>query len=339
MKNKPGLSAGVRLSDTAVGYVCRVGAWETITIQVPAGDGRELEVALAGPADGWALFSHHGTPGAADMLDPLVDVGAERNLRHITYSRPGYGRSARFRGRTVASCAADVAAVADALGYEHFYSVGSSGGAPHSIACAALLPSRVIAAAAIASPAPVDADGLDWTDGMGQENVAELSAAQADDRAFEDYLERQAQSMLGGSAEEVLDQLGDLVSDVDRGAVNDVLGEFMVRELAHSLSTGVWGWFDDDRALFANWGFDLTAIGAPLSLWHGGEDRFVPSAHGEWLAAHLGVEARLLPDRGHLSVSGDSYGEILDALLEHSPDSGPRANEGPPGVLDSGPVA
>ncbi len=272
------------------------------------------------------------------MLDPLVDVGAALNLRHITYSRPGYGRSARLRGRTVASCAADVAAVADALGYERFYSVGSSGGAPHSIACAALLPDRVIAAAAIASPAPVDADGLDWTAGMGHENVAELTAARADDRAFEEYLGRQAHSMLGGSAEEVLAQLGDLVSDVDRRAVNDVLGEFMVRELAHSLSAGVWGWFDDDRALFADWGFDLTAIRAPLSLWHGGEDRFVPSAHCEWLAAHLGVEARLLPDRGHLSGSADSYGKILDALVGHSPDEGPHARTGPRGVLDSGPV-
>jgi pimeloyl-ACP methyl ester carboxylesterase len=307
-----------------------VGEWETRTIQVPAGDGRELEVAVAGPADGWALFSHHGTPGAAEMLEPLVGVGAERNLRHITYSRPGYGASARQPGRTVASCATDVAAVADALGCERFYSVGSSGGAPHSIACAALLPDRVIAAAAIASPAPIDAEGLDWTAGMGQENVAELAAARGGDREFQAYLATQAQSLLGGSAEDVMTHLGDLVSEVDRHAVDDVLGEFMVRELAHSLSTGIWGWFDDDRALFANWGFDLTGVRAPLSLWHGGEDRFVPSAHAKWLATRLGIAARVLPDRGHLSVSGESYGEILDALLADSRDGGTE------GVLDSG---
>ena len=91
------------------------------------------------------------------------------------------------------------------------YSVGSSGGAPHSIACAALLPDRVIAAAAIASPAPIDAEGLDWTAGMGQENVAELAAARAGDLESEDYLEREARSMLGESAEGVVAQLGDLV--------------------------------------------------------------------------------------------------------------------------------
>jgi len=71
--------------------------------------------------------------------------------------------------------------------------------APHSIACAALLPERVIAAAAIASPAPIDAEGLDWTAGMGHENVAELAAARAGDREFEEYLGRQAQSMVGSA--------------------------------------------------------------------------------------------------------------------------------------------
>ena len=310
-----------------------MGEWETSTISVRAGDGRELEVALAGPPDGRALFSHHGTPGAAEMLDPHVEAGAARNLRHITYSRPGYGRSSRLPGRTIAGCAADVAAIADALGCEHFYSVGSSGGAPHSIACAALLPDRVIAAAAIASPAPRDADGLDWTAGMGQENVAELAAAAGSDRDFERYLEREAQAMLGASADEVVGHLGDLVPEVDRHAVAGALGEFIVRELAHSLSTGIWGWFDDDRALFGDWGFDLEAIRAPLSLWHGGEDRFVPSAHGKWLAARVGVENRLLPDRGHLSVSDVAYGEVLDALLEHSPDKSAASAERSPGVI------
>lgn len=298
-----------------------MSVWELDAVSVSVADGRVLEVVMAGPPDGTPLFSHHGTPGAAEMLDPLVAVGAERGLRHITYSRPGYGASTRQPGRTVASCAVDVAAVADALGYERFYSVGSSGGAPHSIACAALLPDRLIAGAATASPAPIDAGGLDWTAGMAQENVAELAAARAGDQEFQEYLEGEARSMLGISAEELVGQLGDLVSDVDRRAVTGVLGEFMVRELAHSLATGIWGWFDDDRALFTDWGFDLTAIRVPLCLWHGADDRFVPSAHGRWLAARLGLEARVLPDHGHLSVSEDSYGEVLDALLEHSPDT------------------
>jgi pimeloyl-ACP methyl ester carboxylesterase len=95
-----------------------VGDWDVDVMSIAAGDGRVLEVALAGRPDGEALFSHHGRPGAALMFEPQVKIGAERNLRHITYSRPGYGGSTRAKGRSVASCVADVAAVADALGYD-----------------------------------------------------------------------------------------------------------------------------------------------------------------------------------------------------------------------------
>jgi hypothetical protein len=35
-----------------------------------------------------------------------------------------------------------------------------------------LIPDRVISAAPVASPAPVGAEGLDWTADMGEENVA-----------------------------------------------------------------------------------------------------------------------------------------------------------------------
>lgn len=297
-----------------------MSVWELEARTVSAADGRVLEVALAGPPDGVPLFSHHGMPGAAEMLDPLVEIGAERNLRHITYSRPGYGGSQRLEGRSVASCAADVTAVADALGYDRFYSVGSSGGAPHSIACAALLPDRVISAAAIACPAPFSAEDLDWAAGMAKENLAEFTAAaKGTNGELEDHLRREAEAMSGTTAEEIVTPLGDLVSEVDRQALSGVLGEFIVRELTHSLSTGLWGWFDDDRAIFRDdWGFDLSEIRVPLSLWHGAQDRFIPIAHGRWLAGHLGADVHLLQDRGHLSLSLGSYGEILDTLLAHS---------------------
>ena len=294
-----------------------MSVWELDALSVAVGSDRVLEVVCAGPPDGRPLISHHGTPGAAEMFDPLVAVGAERGFRHITYSRPGYGGSGRFPRRTVADCIADVVAVADALGYERFYSAGSSGGGPHSIACAALLPDRVISAASIASPAPIGAQGLDWTANMGEENVAELAASQASDGEFQAYLEQQAEAMVGVSADEVMTVLGDVVSEVDRRALCGALGEFIARETAHALSGGVWGWFDDDRAILRDWCFDLDQIRAPLSVWHGGQDRFVPIAHGEWLAAHVRADAYLLPDHGHLSLSLSSYGEILDWLLEH----------------------
>jgi pimeloyl-ACP methyl ester carboxylesterase len=121
---------------------------------------------------------------------------------------------------------------------------------------------------------------------------------------------------VGASAEELVMTLDGALSEVDRRAVTGPLCEFIVRETAHSLSTGVCGWFDDDKAILGDWGFELTGIRAPLHLWHGAHDRFVPIAHGAWLAGRLQVNCHMRPNDGHLSLSLSSYGEILDALLE-----------------------
>jgi pimeloyl-ACP methyl ester carboxylesterase len=292
-----------------------VSVYAREVLLVPVGDGRVIEVELAGPPDGLPLFVHHGTPGAAGEFEPLVALAGERNMRHVTYSRPGYGASSRLRGRTVASCVSDVVAIADSLGYERFYSIGSSGGGPHSIACAALVPDRVIAAAAVASLAPFDAPGLDWTAGMGKENIEEVAAACAGERELGQYLEREVQRIQEASPDQLAEAFGELVSDADRRTLNGALAEHVVRHATRTFAQGVCGWVDDDRALFTGWGFELERIGAPLSIWHGGQDRYVPIAHGEWLAARTNARAHLRPEDGHLSLEIGSYGEILDALL------------------------
>jgi pimeloyl-ACP methyl ester carboxylesterase len=215
----------------------------------------------------------------------------------------------------VASCAADVVAVADALGYERFHSIGTSGGAPHSIACAALVSDRVISAAAIASPAPLDAPGLDWTADMGRENIAEIAAVQGSDEELREYLELEGGKMRSASPEQIIEVLGDILSPVDRGAVTAAYADYAAEQFAKAMGDGVWGWFDDDRAMFGDWGFDLHEIAAPLTIWHGTDDRFVPVAHGEWLAEQTGAKAEIRQGAGHLSLAISSYGEILDGLL------------------------
>jgi pimeloyl-ACP methyl ester carboxylesterase len=278
-------------------------------------DGRSLEVIEAGPEDGVPILVHHGTPGAAALFGPSVEAGAERGFRHVAWSRPGYGESDRLPGRSIADCVPDVTAVADALGIERFHTLGGSGGGPHALACARLLPDRVISATTIASGAPADAPGLDWTAGMGRENLEEFAAARAGEQELRDLLEREAATLAAVTPEEIVGGLGDdLVSDADRSALAGPLGEHVARQLERALSSGIWGWFDDDMAFLAPWGFDLRCE-VPVTLWHGGRDRFVPVAHGEWLAANVdGAVAHVLPDHGHLSLTVNLYGEILDAL-------------------------
>jgi len=77
----------------------------------------------------------------------------------------------------------------------------------------------------------------------------------------------------------------------------------------------------DDLVLTKPWGFDLASIEVPVLYWHGEQDKFVPFSHGVWLAAHIpGVEARLTPDDGHLTILDRRYADVQGWLLERFDD-------------------
>jgi pimeloyl-ACP methyl ester carboxylesterase len=263
-----------------------------------------------------ALITHHGTPGVGVEYEPFVRAAAERGLRHVAYPRPGYADAPRQPGRTVASCAADVERLLDELGAERCYTLGWSGGGPHALACAALLPDRVIKAATIAGVAPFDADGLDFLAGMGEENVEEFAAVEAGEEALRAYLEREAAGLRDVTGEQVVAAFGDLVGEADRAVLTGEYAEYVAGSMRRAVSGGIDGWLDDDLAFRAAWGFDLGAIEVPVTVWQGDDDRMVPFAHGKWLAAHVsGARAELRPGEGHISISLAHYGEILDDLL------------------------
>jgi pimeloyl-ACP methyl ester carboxylesterase len=285
--------------------------------RIQAPDGRALEILSDGPEDGDLVFLHLGTPSAAELFGPHVEAGASRGLRHVTYSRPGYGDSDRVEHRAVADCVAHVAAIADAMGAERFYVTGWSGGGPHVLATAALLADRVLAASTMGGVAPVDATGLDWLAGMGDENMEEFEAMKAGPEALEAYLIPEAEKMEKVTTEDVSASLGDLVSAADHEALTGAYGPYAVAGMRRAVRQGIWGWFDDDAELMAPWGFELDAIAVPVTVWQGGQDRFVPPAHAEWLAATIpGATLRLLPDEGHLSIKITEYGNALDDLIE-----------------------
>ena len=287
-------------------------------LQLP--DGRTLEVYENGAPDGVPAIYHYGTPGCGTPYRPAGRLAAERGIRLVTYSRAGYAGSTRHLGRSVASIAADVAAMLDALGAERAYTLGASGGGPHALATAALLPDRIIAAATIGSVAPYDAEGLDYLGGMGEENVDEFTAAADGPEALERFLDGPGAWVRSVTADDLVAAFGDLVAEPDRATLTGDYAEWLAANFRGSVASGIWGWFDDDMAFVRDWGFEMGEIGRPVTVWQGAQDRMVPFAHGQWLAKHVpGATARLLPEHGHLSLSVAAFGEILDDLVRTRP--------------------
>jgi pimeloyl-ACP methyl ester carboxylesterase len=280
---------------------------------------RTVTVYDDGDPSGPAILYHHGTPGAGGPYAPWVDDARARGARLISYDRPGYGDSTPAPGRTVADAAADSAAIMNALGVERFATWGISGGGPHAVACAALLPERVTAAACLAGVAPFDAPGLNWFRGMGQDNLVEFGLVMAGREHLVPYLERAAESMLAASASELGQEVASLVSAPDQAALDRGVAEWWAATMSINFAGGVAGWLDDDFAFLNSPGFALDMIRGPVLVVHGHQDQFVPVDHGDWLARIIpGAEPWILADQGHLSLMTDVLPDVHRWLLERS---------------------
>ena len=155
---------------------------QTPTTSLRLADGRSLDL-WADETPGAEILTplvfHSGTPSSGYGYDVFAAAARERGLRMVGWSRPGYGSSTRQPGRRVRDIVGDTATVLDHVGAEGAYVAGHSGGGPHALACAALMPDRVLGTALISGFAPFEAEGLDFLDGMGPENHEEFAAALA----------------------------------------------------------------------------------------------------------------------------------------------------------------
>ncbi len=284
------------------------------TVQLP--DGRALAVLETGDLADSPVLVHAGTPDCRHQYAPLAADAAARGLRLISYDRPGYGASDPRPGRTVADCAQDVREICAALGIDRLAMWGWSGGGPHVLACAALLPDLVTAAAALASLAPYDAPGLDYFAGMDQADVDDYRLLLADPATARAKWDQDREALLASSPGELAQELATFLSPVDVAVLTQELAEDLAHSVHDALSPGSQGWWDDSRAMLTPWGFDVASIAVPVLLLHGRQDRSVPVSHGEWLAAHIpGVTASILPGDGHLTLT-HRIGEVHSWLSE-----------------------
>jgi pimeloyl-ACP methyl ester carboxylesterase len=278
-------------------------------------DGRSLELHEAGDPGGFPVLVHHGTPGSGVLYDRWASDG----VWLIGFDRAGYGGSSRDAGRPIAAVAADVEAIADALGLERFATWGISGGGPHALACAALCSDRLTAAASLAGVAPWGAEGLDWLAGMGEDNVKEFDLVLAGEDALRPAIERDRTELLGTTAADLREAWESLLGDADRAATTGALAAWLHDCMTHGLAEAGDGWIDDNLAFVAAWGFEPASIDRPVLIVQGGDDRFVPKPHGEWLAAHVpGREVWLDDSHGHLTILEDLVPDVQAWLLAHS---------------------
>lgn len=258
------------------------------------------------------MLVFHGLPGSRRQRHPDDGIARALGARMLHFDRPGFGRSDPAPRRTIASLAADVGALCDALNLRRVRLAGISGGAPYALACAALLPDRVVKTAIVSGvgpPGTMPASELRLKNRLGL-MIAPRAAWLLRPFAW-------GMGSLGrNDPDAYLDAVAEYLNAADRRLlerqdVRVMFAEDLAEAFAQSAAA-----FTRDLALIASgWGFDLGAVRSPVKLWHGTEDRAIPAGAAQAIAARVrGAKLSLLPGEGHFLVF-ERWPEILAWLL------------------------
>lgn len=159
-----------------------------------------------------------------------------------------------------------------------------------------------------ASIGPYGEPGLDFDEGLGADMREMTRRFFAEpERARAEFREQAATGLAErGSSQWWLERWGDraeqdaahsrewaeYLAACERGALRaDDLGSFD--------DEGCW---EDHSSVYLPWQFDLAAIRAPVSLWHGLND-FLPPAHARWLAGGIPhITTHFPADEDHTNI-------------------------------------
>jgi pimeloyl-ACP methyl ester carboxylesterase len=283
----------------------------TITLR----DGRQFGYVECGNPDGKPVFCFDGWPSSR-WGALLKDAEAKKvGVRLIGTDRPGMGLSAFKRGRKLIDWPADVVALADTLGIEHWAVWGISGGAPFALVCAHQLPDRVAACGVVSGVGPIDLGTKDYPPAFRRQiNLARrfpwlirFMLWQTTGRHYlRDFETAQAAFYKGF----------EYAPEPDRALIDNpgnTLGIHMLRE---AFRQGIRGPAYEGRLLVQDWGFRLEEITLEhVYLWHGDLDTQTPPTVARATAERIPhCKATFFPDEAHSSAVVHHTEEMLRVL-------------------------
>jgi pimeloyl-ACP methyl ester carboxylesterase len=288
---------------------------DTRVMELP--DGRELAWLEAGRPRGRPVFAFHGTPGSRRQVSFDEKAITASGVRMIAPDRPGYGLSSFHPGRSLLDWATDVSALADHLKLESFAVVGVSGGGPHALACARMLPERVTAAGIASGVGPMGDPEFDV--GMVGLNRGLMFLAQQSPVVLrpvfwfqEFYMRRWPEAALRAATKRFP------APDVEIFGRPDVRAAFF-DDMRRASATAAQAATQDFVLFVSDWGFRLRDVSVPCHLWHGDADRNVPIGHGRFMAGRIpGAVLHECPGEGHL-LAVNHLEEVLRTVVAAGP--------------------
>ena len=297
-------------------------AWRAMSAQdlLRLADGRRVQLWQGGAAGGHPVLFFHGCPDSRRAAFGGENAARRAGVRLIAFNRPGYGDSdpAASDHRSVAD---DVVALADLLGIDRFAVLGMSVGGPYALACAAIHPGRVTAAAVVSAPGDGTAMDPAWhRDGLSEEQREVLSRAAGlpADEAVELFRPEFAAWVASMRIEDPDDtalarRWTAGLHPLDARLVS-ALPAAEVAAAAREALAQLDGYLRDAATLFRPWAFDVARVSCPTTVWCGEQDTNHPPRNSRWLTAQVPDARLVVRPTAHLGTLLEHWDEILRDL-------------------------
>ena len=285
-----------------------------MTSPLKLSDGRVLEYIDNGVLSKSALILHHGTPTSMTVWNTWLAAAAEKGIRAIAFTRPGYAGSDRKADHRIIDSNDDLNEILNQLEVEKFVSVGWSGGGPYALASGLL--NRCTGVQLIASVSPYDAEDFDWFQDSTPEMIEEtkVSAKSLEDcLAFKEGYYTELRDM---TAEQLLVEYEKRSSFKLFESAYREFSKDLCFSMHDALRDGALGYAEDEFAFLRNWGFETKDVIVPVGIWQGLDDQSVSPHMARWLNANIqNPTLELLEGQHHGSIMVENREEILNAAI------------------------
>lgn len=278
-------------------------------------DGRILGYGDYGDPDGFPIFYFHGGQESRLSSRFMDSTAIKLQVRLIAPERLGVGLSTFHKNRTFLDWACDVEALADYLELGTFSIFGLSGGAPHVLACAYLLPNRILHVSLVSGTGPHNYKGK--LKGMWfPVKLLHWFAAAKSDKNLRAFITSEYET-LREKPEKRLRQLQRFLPKPDRELLRETpqYGIDFIQGSKEAYKQGIEAVVQEWKLYVSDWGIPMRDITVKISLWYGTDDKMAPKYRGIHYHRILkNSELHILENEGHFSLTRKHLEILLNEL-------------------------
>lgn len=279
-------------------------------------DGRKLSYCDNGIISNSALLFHHGTPGTAQIWQLFFEAAAQKGVRAISYNKAGYPGSDRACHSRISDTNGDYLELLEQLGVAEFVSIGWSGGGPYALH--STFEDDCKGAELIAAVAPYFEMGEEFLVGTNESETLEILDKKASSK--EACLEITLNDIRDYESKWTVENWQ---SEVETRANYKEFADFyprfnalVVPSLLNAIFPDATGMADDDHFILSNWGFKVSDVNKPVSIWNGELDKGVPVGHAQWQHSQIkGSTAHILKGQDHVTIMVEAMEPILESAI------------------------